>query len=147
MKILIYILIIIISFSCNRKSGELKLCGSGILKPYYLTGLDYEGGIYAIKEKYKNEYIPVEKGVNSGIIKIRFDVNCKGETGNFEFETYNLKYEPTTLNDSIINQAIFIAKKLDNWIPGTNDENENINSFKFIAIKLNKGEIKEILPK
>ena len=55
---LIYILVITIFFSCNRKSGELDLCGLGILKPYYLTGLDYKGGMYGIKEKYKKEYIP-----------------------------------------------------------------------------------------
>ncbi|MCF6361488.1 MAG: hypothetical protein L3J29_12095 [Cyclobacteriaceae bacterium] len=125
----------------------MELCGLGILKPYYFTGLEYNGGMYAIKEKYINEYIPVKNGINSGIVKIRFDINCKGEAGNYEFETYNLKYEPTTLNDSIVNQTISIAKELDNWIPGTNDENENINSFKFIAIKISNGDIKEILPK
>ncbi|WP_233900317.1 hypothetical protein [Tenacibaculum piscium] len=147
MKKLIYILILLLFFSCNRKSGELNLCGLGILKPYYVTGLDYKGGIYAIKEKYKQEYIPVKTGENSGIVKIRFDVNCLGETGNFEFETYNLNYKSTTINNSIVNQTISIAKKLDHWIPGTNDDNENINSLKFIAIKLINGEIKEILPK
>ena len=103
--------------------------------------------MYAIKEKYKQEYIPVKKGKNSGIIKIRFDVNCLGETGSFEFETYNLNYKSTTINDSIINQTISIAKKLNNWIPGTDEDKENINSFKFIAIKVINGEIKEILPK
>ena len=144
---LIYILVITIFFSCNRKSGELDLCGLGILKPYYLTGLDYKGGMYGIKEKYKKEYIPVKKGKNSGIVKIRFDVNCLGETGNFEFETYTLNYESTTINDSIVNQIVLIARKLNNWIPGTNDDNENINSFKFIAVKVINGEIKEILPK
>jgi hypothetical protein len=144
---LIYILTIILFFSCNRKSGELDLCGLGVLKPYYLTGLDYKGGMYAIREKYKQEYIPVKKEKNSGIVKIRFDVNCLGETGNFEFDTYNLNYKSTTLNDSIINQTISIAKNLDNWIPGTNDDNETINTFKFLAIKINNGKIKEILPK
>ena len=29
----------------------------------------------------------------------------------------------------------------------TNDDNEKINSFKFLAIKVINGEIKEILPK
>ena len=147
MRNLTYILIILVSFSCNRKSGELKLCGIGILKPYYLTGLDYKGGMFAIKEKYKSEYIPVKKGENSGIVKIRFDVNCKGETGNFEFETYSLSYEPVTLNDSIVNQTVSIAKRLVDWIPGVNGDGEKINSFKFISIKLDDGEIKEILPK
>ena len=103
--------------------------------------------MYAIKEKYKQEYIPVKKGKNSGIIKIRFDVNCKGETGNFVSETYNLKYESTTMNDSIVNQTVLIARNLNNWTPGTNDDNEKINSFKFLAIKVINGEIKEILPK
>ena len=147
MRNFIYILTIITFFSCNRKSGELNLCGLGILKPYYLTGLNYEGGIFAIKQKYKEEYITVKTGQNSGIVKIRFDVNCKGETGNFVSETYNLKYESTTINDSIVNQIVLIARKLNNWIPGTNDDNENINSFKFIAVKVINGEIKEILPK
>lgn len=147
MRNLIYILIITLFFSCNKKTGELDLCGLGILRPYYLTGLDYEGGIFAIKEKYKKEYITVKKGQNSGIVKIRFDVNCKGETGNFEFETYNLNYELTTINDSIVNQTVLIARKLNDWTSGTNDDNENINSFKFLAIKVINGEIKEILPK
>ena len=147
MRNLIYILAVITFFSCNSKSGELDLCGLGILKPYYLTGLDYKGGMFAIKEKYKKEYINVKKGHNSGIVKIRFDVNCLGETGNFEFETYTLNYESTTINDSIVNQIVLIARKLNNWIPGTNDDNENINSFKFIAVKVINGEIKEILPK
>ena len=147
MRNLIYILTIITFFSCNRKSGELDLCGLGILKPYYLTGLNYEGGMFAIKQKYKEEYITVKKGRNSGIVKIRFDVNCKGETGNFESETYNLKYESTTMNDSIVNQTVLIARNLNNWTPGINDDNENINSFKFLAIKVINGEIKEILPK
>ena len=147
MRNFIYILTIITFFSCNRKSGELNLCGLGILKPYYLTGLNYEGGIFAIKQKYKEEYITVKTGQNSGIVKIRFDVNCLGETGNFEFETYTLNYESTTINDSIVNQIVLIARKLNNWIPGTNDDNENINSFKFIAVKVINGEIKEILPK
>jgi hypothetical protein len=70
-----------------------------------------------------------------------------GETGNFEFETYTLNYESTTINDSIVNQIVLIARKLNNWIPETNDDNENINSFKFIAVKVINGEIKEILPK
>jgi hypothetical protein len=147
MRNFIYILTIITFFSCNRKSGELNLCGLGILKPYYLTGLNYEGGIFAIKQKYKEEYITVKTGQNSGIVKIRFDVNCKGETGNFVSETYNLKYESTTMNDSIVNQTVLIARNLNNWTPGTNDDNENINSFKFLAIKVINGEIKEILPK
>jgi hypothetical protein len=147
MRNLIYILTIITFFSCNRKSGELDLCGLGILQPYYLTGLNYEGEIFAIKQKYKEEYITVKNGQNSGIVKIRFDVNCKGETGNFEFETYNLKYESITMNDSIVNQTVLIARNLNNWTPGTNDDNENINSFKFLAIKVINGEIKEILPK
>ena len=147
LRILIFILTVLLFFSCNRKSGELELCGLGILKPYYVTGLDYKGGMYAIKEKYNKEYIPVTKGLNSGIIKIRFDVNCMGKTGNFEVETYNLKYKLTTINDSIVHQTVSIAKKLDQWIPGTNDDNENINSFKFLAIKVINGKIKEILPK
>ncbi len=80
-------------------------------------------------------------------IKGTYDGTISDVKGNFEFETYNLNYELTTINDSIVNQTVLIARKLNDWTSGTNDDNENINSFKFLAIKVINGEIKEILPK
>lgn len=125
----------------------MELCGLGVLKPYYFTGLEYEGGTPAIRQKFENKYIPITTGENSGIVKVRFDVNCRGETGNFEAETYNLSYKKTALNDSISNQVISIVKELDAWIPGTNEENEPVNSFRFVAVRFKKGIITQILPK
>jgi len=147
MKVIVYTLFTLALIACNRKSGELDLCGIGILQPYYFTGLTYEGGTYAIKEQFYSKYAPVLSGKHSGIVKIRFDVNCLGETGNFEVDQFNLNYQPTSLNDSISTQLLSITKQLDGWIPGTNDDNEPINSFKFLAIKLVDGQITEILPK
>jgi len=147
MKTIIYILFTFALLSCNRKSGELDLCGIGVLQPYYFTGLTYKGGTYAIKEQFRTKFTPVLNGENSGIIKIRFDVNCLGETGNFEVNQFSLNYQAITLNDSVSSQLLSIAKQLDGWIPGKNEDNEPVNSFKFLAIKLVDGQITEVLPK
>jgi len=74
-------------------------------------------------------------------------VNCHGDTGNFQYESYNLEYEKMDLNDSIEIQIRKITRGLDEWIPGRNDAGENVNSFKFLSFRLDNGIITEILPK
>ena len=60
MKKIAYVLILTALIACNN--NEFELCGLGITKPYYYTGLSYKGGVYEIEtqisqgfEKVKNK--------------------------------------------------------------------------------------------
>lgn len=141
----IFLIFLLSIYGCN--SQEYSLCGMGIKKPYYYTDLKYEGGLYAIKEVFKSDYQVVNAPDNNGIVRIIFDVNCKGKSGNFKVETYSLAYQQAKINEAITTQILSIVKELKAWIPGRNDEGEPVNSFKFFAIKIVNGEIQEILPK
>ena len=145
LRYIVFILFIIL-LACHVKDEDFELCGIGILKPYYVTGLDYHGEIYAIEQAFNKNYVPPTDN-NTGIVKIRFQVNCHGDTGNFQYESYNLEYEKMDLNDSIEIQIRKITRGLDEWIPGRNDAGENVNSFKFLSFRLDNGIITEILPK
>jgi hypothetical protein len=124
------------------------LCGIGIKKPYYYTGLGYKGEIYAIKKIFELDYRPLlDSEGNDGIIRISFDVNCKGVAGNFKMEQYTLDYKAAIIDEKISSQILMIVKSLNNWLPGKNDEGQYVNSFMFLSFRIVNGEIQEILPK
>jgi hypothetical protein len=146
MKITIKLFLLYFLTSCSSGNSEFKLC-SGIKRPYYFPTLEYKGDFYKIKNHFFNNYTTIQLPNNNGIVKIRFHVNCKGETGNFFTDTYSLDYKKTTINKDITEQLLNLTKSLKDWIPARNEEGENINSHKFFAFKIIKGDLIDILPK
>ena len=149
MKTLIKLLLFYFLTSCssgNSGNSEFKLC-SGMKRPYYYPTLEYKGNFYKIKSHFFNNYKTIQLPNNNGIVKIRFNINCKGETGNFFINTYSLNYKNITMNKEITEQLLNLTKGLKNWIPARNEESENINSHKFFAFKIIKGVLIDILPK
>ena len=146
MKSVIIFLTVLCFIGCNSSVNDFELCGGG-LQPYYRTGLSYEGSFYAVKEHFKTNYKAVNIGENSGIVKVQFHVNCKGETGNYKVETYGFDYELIEMSNEITNQFLELTKGLNEWIPGKNEEGEFVDSHKFFAFKIVEGQMTEILPK
>lgn len=132
-------------FSCNN-SDEFELCSTS-LHPYYYPELKYEGDFYAIKEHFKEYYQPVLASDNSGMVRIRFQVNCKGESGNFSVDTYNSNFEEIEVNKEIVTQLVELTRALKGWIPAKNEDGEPVNSHKFFAIRIENGNLMEIMPK
>lgn len=89
----------------------------------------------------------IESTKDNGIVRIRFNINCRGESGNFEIETYSLDYKSNRVNNKITKQLIVLTKNLKDWIPATNEEGEKVNSHKFFAFKIINGKLEDILPK
>ena len=146
MKILIKLLLFCLLLSCNSNKSEFKLC-SGSKRPYYYPTLKYEGNFYKIKNHFFNNYKTIQFPNSNGIVKIRFNINCKGETGNFFIDTYSLDYKNKTINKEITEQLLNLTKDLKDWVPARNDEGEMINSHKFFAFKIIEGKLIDILPK
>jgi len=144
MKKIVYILILTTLIACNN--SEFELCGLGITKPYYYTGLSYKGGVYEIETQVSQAFEKVKTN-STGIAKIRFKINCKGNIGDLEYEEYDLNYMKTNLNDSIEILLTQSITNLTDWIPGKNSDNQNINSHSFLSFRIIEGEITEILPK
>jgi hypothetical protein len=146
MKTLISCLTICLFISCNSKPTDFELCGGG-LYPYYHPQLNYKGSFYAIKEYFYTNYKEVNYSNNTGIVKIRFHVNCKGETGNFKIETYGLDYNPIKIDTQITQQLLELSQRLKNWIPAKDENGNTVNSHKFLAFKIINGRLTDILPK
>jgi len=147
MKYIGLLILILLFKSCQSNHQEgFELCNS-TSTPYYYPTLGYEGDFYMIKKHFLKQYNPVNSLSNTGIVRIKFIVNCKGDVGRFHLESYDLDYKRHIIDHKITNQLLELTMELDNWIPAVNEKGEEIDSHKFFAFRLNNGIIKEILPK
>jgi len=141
------LLLFLLSLASCKDSSEFKLCGLGICKPYYFTGLSYQGGLYQVEKEIKAHYTPVIDSSNNGVVRVSYKVNCEGELGDVTYETYNLDFAKADLNPRLTEQLVNAVSKLSAWNPGKIDGGNSVNSHGFLAFKIVNGEITEILPK
>lgn len=112
---------------------------------YYGAKVKYIGGIYNISKKFKEKYRKPNDILESGLIRVNFIVNCKGETGMFEILELDENYKQKRFNKQISDQILSICKELDEWIPGI-VEGQKVDSYKFLTFKIKNSEIVEIFP-
>lgn len=117
-----------------------------IVKQYFnfSEGFKYTGEKTALIAAFDNGYTPVETD-QSGWIRIRFVVNCKGEAGRFRITQSDKDYKETVFDNQITSQLLEITKSLDGWVPlPTGDVHEDY--YLYLIFKIENGQIIEILP-
>ena len=102
-------------------------------------------------EKYEVEKI-FEKNYNhkivkkeSGNIRIRFLVNCKGVSGRYRIIGMDKNYKEKHFDTSITNQLLSITQRLVKWKPFIKN-NIQRDYYQYLIFKIEKGELIEILP-
>jgi hypothetical protein len=133
-----------------QQDSAFKVCGTGRKNPYYYPAVQYYGEFKAIKQYYSRFYDSEKFKLladNSGIVRIQFTINCKGETGLYAVENCDYNYKACNINEVIVEELLSLTKKLNGWIPAKDKQNETIDSHKFLAFKIKNGAIVDILPK
>lgn len=131
----------------KQDDPAFKLCnGEVFLKQYfnYSQGLQYEGEMLQIKEQFEQAYVPVEVNEN-GWVRIRFVVNCHGESGRFRMICSNEHYESRDFDSRITDQLMSITKSLDGWKALPDSENPE-EYYQYLIFKIDNGDIIDILP-
>ncbi len=136
-----------IAFEAKTDNNNFFLCSESHIFQYFndSNGLEYEGEKLAIETEFaKNFDSPILKG-ETGSIRIRFVVNCKGETDRFRLiamdENYSDKVFPVHLTDRLMQ----ITKNLKGWKTKKYDGRE-IDYYQYLIFKIEDGQLKEILP-
>lgn len=111
----------------------------------FSQGLQYEGEKWAILKAFEENYQPPVDNQQSGWIRIRFIVNCKGETGWFRLISANKNFETQTFDQAVTEQLLSITKSLKGWklMP---DEIRPKDYYQYLLFKIENGKIIEILP-
>lgn len=136
-----------IEFDPKLDNADFHLCNSDYVYQYFNNsgGVEYEGEKIAIdkifKEKYNSEIVKKE----SGLIRIRFIVNCKGETDRFRMMGADENYQEKVFDKSITDQLLTITKSLDGWkVKYYNDK--VMDYYQYLIFKMKDGKILKILP-
>ncbi len=137
-----------ISFDYLIDNKNFELCnGENNIMQYFNNGkgLEYEGEKISIIREFKKYYNSENVVKESGLLRIRFVVNCKGEADRYRFLSMDLNYNEKKFDKSIIDQILTITKKLKGWKPKVY-AGKKIDYYQYLIFKLNNGEIVKILP-
>ena len=94
---------------------------------------------------FKQMYDPEKSKSESGMIRIRFLVNCKGQSGRFRLLGSDYNYKEKVFDTSITNQLMSITKQLKIW-KVLSDNGGTKDYYQYMIFKMDEGKIIEILP-
>lgn len=136
-----------IEFDPKTDNSNFKLCFDKYVFQYFndSNGLQYEGEKVALDKTFFGNYIDQNLFGESGLIRIRFIVNCKGETDRYRILEMDENYNQKKFNENITTQLLQITKSLKGWKPKI-IENENIDYYQYLIFKVKDGNLIEILP-
>lgn len=139
-----------IEFDAKRDDSDFQLCFSDKdIRQYFnfSKGVQYKGEKPAIVQYFTEHYRPVSSN-KSGLLRIRFVVNCKGQTGRFRVKSMNADYQPMEFEPGISNQLLDLTKKMDGWLPIEMEQMDNmkLDYYQYLIFKIQNGKIIEIMP-
>lgn len=139
-----------IPFEAEIDDPDFKLCYTdNDIRQYFnfSKGVQYKGEKTAIDQYFKENYKPVETN-QSGLIRIRFIVNCKGETGRFRLKEMDQDYQPMNFDQAITDQILNLTKEMEGWLPIEMEEmnNTKLDYYQYLIFKIDRGSIIEIMP-
>lgn len=106
---------------------------------------EYEGEKLAIENIFKKSYNSKKVKKESGLVRIRFIINCQGKTDRFRILSVDENYKAKEFDKNITEQLLQITKRLDGWKPKKYKEKE-VNYYQYLIFKLVKGQLIEVLP-
>ena len=135
-----------ITFDAAKDNPDFELCnGEDSVKQYFWgSGLSYVGEKKAILRAFSENYAPVQT-TDTGLIRVRFVVNCRGETDRFRWMGMDRDYNPMDFDERIIDQLVAITKRLDGW---GNFERQGIpqDYYQYLIFKIEAGHLVEVMP-
>lgn len=126
---------------------NFTLCNEKNTKQYHNLNeeMQYEGEKHALDHIFTSKFKADPTIKDSGMIRIRFIVNCKGETGRFRLINSGYDYKEKQFNNAITDQLMTITKSLKGW-KILSDKRGPKDYYQYLIFKITDGQIKEILP-
>ncbi|SFN55909.1 hypothetical protein SAMN05421738_11511 [Algoriella xinjiangensis] len=112
-------------------------CSSDIYQ-YYNDKTGYKTERFGIRNEISQSINNLNYPNFSGLINVRFVINCKNEIGYFRIKTTNQHYKNIEIPASLQKQIVAIIQQLKNW------NGKNKDSYYQIYIKIRNGKVEDI---
>lgn len=140
-----------IAFDPEIDDPDFLLCRSENYTVQYYAYTNHEGDYPYINEKreleeiFNKKYDPQMAAKESGLIRIRFVVNCKGEADRYRIISMDNNYKPKKFDKSITDQLLTITKSDLRW-KSFDTEKLKRDYYMYLIFKIDNGNIIEIMP-
>lgn len=137
-----------IPFNSDLDDENFIICqGEEKIYQYFNVGdnLAIEGDKPKIISHFKNGYEHIKMPSESGFIRIRFIVNCNGETDRFRMLEGDLNYKTKTFSKKISQQILALTKSLKGWQQKIED-GAPVDYYQYLIFRIENGKIIKILP-
>lgn len=131
----------------NEEKNGFNVCyGDENIRQYFNMGedLQFEGEKSNLVNYFVNHYKPVVIN-QSGWIRVRFIVNCHGESGRFRMIESDEDYKERPFDNRISKQLFELTKSLRGW-KVLKFKDEPVDYYQYIIFKINNGNIEKIMP-
>lgn len=112
----------------------------------YANGFRYKGEKKKLVSILQNQYKPVNKKDQNGFVRIRFVVNCKGQSGMFRVLESDVHFEPFQFHPKVTSQLLEITKQLDGWFVVRDQTDTPVDYYQYLIFKIKDGKIEDIMP-
>lgn len=131
----------------DNDDKNFQVCHDGFIIEYFNNGmgLEYKREKHAIDSQFKRNFIPQNLPGESGLIRIRFVVNCKGKAGRFSLLCMDENYNTRIFNSFITDQLLEITRNLHGWKAKTFNK-MNVDYYQYLIFRMQNGNISEIMP-
>lgn len=130
---------------------DFKVCNVHNIIQYYYNGIT-DGMIGENKRNktellayFKEYYQPPIDATQNGYIRIRFIVNCRGETGRFSIQEMDREYKEKQFPFEMTEQLFKLTTRLDGWLPKKWGRIASADYYIHIGFKIKNGQIDEII--
>jgi len=134
-----------IKFNPKTDDPEIKICTRYAFQYFELGSFEYLGGKPKLVKEILSNYNSVNIAQESGLIRIRFLVNCEGKANRFRLLGMDTNYQEKIFDKSITNQLLDIVKRLDGWVIQYYKETPR-DYYQYLLFKIENGKIIKILP-
>ena len=125
---------------------DFELCHNqrSIIQYYAFNEKCFTGEKAAINRYFEENYLSTNTK-ESGWIRIRFIVNCRGEAGRFRLLAMDNEYQKTSFSPGITQQLLILTKALNGW--KSMEANQVVRDYyQYLIFKIENGELVEIMP-
>lgn len=119
------------------QNTTFKPCSSDIYQ-YYNDKTGYKTERFGIRKEISQSINNLNYPNFSGLINVRFIINCKNEIGYFKIKTTNQRYKNIEIPASLQKKIVAIIQQLKNW------NGKNKDSYYQIYIKIRNGKVEDI---
>lgn len=127
-----------------QPNKDFELCGNGRLIGFYQSAAPkiYKGTKLmfrkSILSNFKNNGFK-----DSGMLNLRFHINCNGQVGNIEINELNNDFEKTDFTQGLVDQIIKLVSQKAHWETFAGGDH---NYYMYLNFKIEDGDIIEIIP-